>query len=102
MELVSEVYVLMKKVPEVEKYGLISQIKRSAVSIPSNIAEGTSRRTSKDISRFLDIALGSSYELETQILLLERLQYAGNISQEINKINRVQQLIGGFKKKINS
>jgi four helix bundle protein len=56
-----------------EKYGLRSQISRSAVSIPSNIAEGCSRSSQIDFKRFLEIALGSSYELETQLIIIEEL-----------------------------
>lgn len=69
MDLVFEVYKLTQQLPDVEKFSLISQINRSVISIPSNIAEGTSRNSKKEISRFLEIALGSSYELETQLLL---------------------------------
>ncbi len=67
--LVKEVYVLMKDMPVEEKFGLTSQIKRSAVSIPSNIAEGCAKKSNKDFSRFLEISLGSCYELETQLIL---------------------------------
>ena len=88
---------------EIEKFALVSQINRSVVSIPSNIAEGTSRRTIKEVTRFLNIALGSSYELETQLLLIANL-YKELESESvilINKINEIQKMIGGFKKKIN-
>ena len=64
---------LTRNLPDVEKFGLVSQVNRCVISIPSNIAEGTSRITNKEISRFLDIALGSSYELETQLLLISKL-----------------------------
>jgi four helix bundle protein len=104
MNLVFEVYKLTRKLPDIEKFALVSQINRSAVSIPSNIAEGTSRKTIKDISRFLDIALGSSYELETQLILISTL-YDELESQTISlvkNINEIQKMIGGFKKKINS
>ena len=66
MDLVVDVYKLMKQLPESEKYGLISQIKRSSISIPSNIAEGAGRASTKEFIRFLDIATGSLSELETQ------------------------------------
>jgi four helix bundle protein len=71
MQLASMVYDLASKLPETEKYGLRSQITRCAVSIPSNIAEGAGRQSSKDFLRFLFIALGSSYELETQLELIK-------------------------------
>lgn len=65
MDLVKSVYLLCKKYPKEELYGLISQTKRSAVSIPTNIAEGCGRRTDKDTIQFLYISRGSLYELET-------------------------------------
>lgn len=68
-ELVKEIYFLMKIMPDEEKYGLTSQIKRSVISIPSNIAEGCAKKSNKDFSRFLEISLGSCYELETQLIL---------------------------------
>ena len=64
-----DIYLLTSKFPEDEKYGLVSQLRRASVSIPSNIAEGCSRTSNKDFSRFLVIALGSCYEVETQLLL---------------------------------
>jgi four helix bundle protein len=62
--------------PDHEKFGLTSQSQRSAVSIPSNIAEGSSRRSEKDKYRFAEIALGSAFELETQVLVAQLRQYA--------------------------
>jgi four helix bundle protein len=62
-------YRFVNSLPKEEKFGLASQITRAAVSIPSNIAEGSSRSSTKDYSRYLEIALGSSYELETQLLI---------------------------------
>ncbi|MEM9991072.1 MAG: four helix bundle protein [Bacteroidota bacterium] len=59
------VYDTVEQLPKKEQYGLISQMNRAAVSIPSNIAEGSSRKTASDFARFLDIALGSSFESET-------------------------------------
>lgn len=75
IELVIEIYKLTQKLPDTEKYALSSQMRRSAVSIPSNIAEGRSRSTRKDFINFLRIALGSSAELETQLIIAEKLQY---------------------------
>lgn len=73
MELVAEVYELMKQMPKTELYGLIDQIKRSAVSVPSNIAEGQARGT-KEFLHFLNIALGSIAEMETQLLITIKLK----------------------------
>ena len=74
IETVKEVYLFSKKLPLNEQYGLRSQITRSAVSIPSNIAEGCSRSSKKDFARFLEIALGSSYELDTQLHIAELVE----------------------------
>lgn len=73
MTLVELVYFLTKQLPDDEKFGLISQIKRCSISIPSNIAEGAGRNSNKEFIRFLSIANGSTTELETQLLLIKRL-----------------------------
>ncbi len=75
MKLAEEVYRLSGCFPKSEIYGLTSQLQRSAVSIPSNIAEGQGRNSSNEFRRFLRIALGSLAELETQILLAQRFNY---------------------------
>ena len=74
MKLVEEVYKLTLLLPSDETYGLISQIKRCSVSIPSNIAEGAGRNSSKEFIQFLSIANGSTCELETQLLLIVKLK----------------------------
>ena len=84
--LVSEIYLLTKKFPPDELYGLTSQMRRAAVSVPSNIAEGAARGSSKEFSRFLSISLGSLAEMETQLLIAENLNYLPpdiSLSQEI-------------------
>ena len=73
MELVEEVYRLTATLPQSEKYGIISQMNRAAISIPSNIAEGAGRNTLKEYLRFLHIATGSASELETLLQLTKRL-----------------------------
>ena len=75
VELTVEVYRLAKKLPKEELYHLSSQMRRAAVSIPSNIAEGQSRKSSKEFANFLSIAQGSKAELETQLLICNRLHY---------------------------
>ncbi|WP_339840432.1 four helix bundle protein [uncultured Maribacter sp.] len=75
MQLVQEIYFLTKKLPDDEKFGLISQIKRCSVSIPSNIAEGAGRNSNKEFARFLSIANGSTTELETQLILIVNLKF---------------------------
>ncbi len=76
MQLVVVTYKLVNLFPKDELYGLTSQIKRSAISIPSNVAEGSKRRSKKDFRHFLIIAFGSGAELETQIELAKRLHFA--------------------------
>ena len=75
MELAEEVYKLCTEFPKHEVYGLTSQLQRAAVSVPSNIAEGQARNSSKEFGHFLSIARGSLAEMETQIMLAQRLNY---------------------------
>ena len=75
MELATAAYKVTRKLPREENFALADQIRRSAVSIPSNIAEGYGRGSAKDYARFLSIARGSRYELETQLLLCVELGY---------------------------
>ena len=75
MVLVEEVYVILAEFPEIDKFCLISQIRRCVISIPSNIAEGSSRGSTKDFIRFLNMASGSLSEIETQLVIAERLGY---------------------------
>lgn len=80
IDLVSEIYRLTEEFPKKEIYGITSQIRRSAISIPSNIAEGAERRSKKDFSRFLEIAISSNSELETQLLISEKVNLVKNIN----------------------
>ena len=73
MDLVTNVYRITKSFPKEELYGLSNQLRRTAVSIPSNIAEGSSRKSRNEYARFISIAIGSLAELDTQILIAERL-----------------------------
>ncbi len=94
MQLATEVYRLSAQLPKHETYGLSSQIQRSAVSVPSNIAEGHGRNSNKEFDHFLGIASGSLSELETQLILAQQLGYlteetispALQISSEIGKM----------------
>jgi four helix bundle protein len=78
IEVVKDTYILTKKFPKEELYALTSQMRRSAVSIPSNIAEGFRRYHNKEYKQFLYIALGSCAELETQIIIAQELNYIDN------------------------
>lgn len=75
----SNIYSITSTFPNDERFGLTNQLRRASISIPSNIAEGCSRNTNKDFSRFLEIAIGSAYEIETQLLIASDL---GFINQE--------------------
>jgi four helix bundle protein len=97
--LVKEVYLISNKLPNDEKFGLKSQIERCAVSIPSNIAEGSGRTTDKEFLYFLNIAVSSSYELETQLLLCSEL-FNIEVRELIEKLEEIQRMIGGLKKKL--
>ena len=77
IELVKKVYVISSKLPKEEMYGLKSQMRRSAVSIPSNVAEGFRRQHNNEFKQFLYISLGSCAELETQTIIAEELGYIG-------------------------
>ena len=75
VDLVTQIYLASGNFPKSEFYGLISQLRRSAVSIPSNIAEGYGRRSIEDYVRFLQIFVGSLYELQTQLEIAKKLEY---------------------------
>lgn len=80
--LVKQVYTITKKFPDNERYGLVSQMRRSAISIPSNIAEGHLRGTKKEFRQFISIARGSCAELETQLTLARELDFIDGSTQE--------------------
>ena len=79
MDLAVFAYQLTGFFPKEEKYGLISQIQRCAVSIPSNLAEGSGRVSDKEFQHFISIAMGSSFELETQVILAFRFKYISEV-----------------------
>ncbi|NEV92745.1 four helix bundle protein [Psychroflexus sp. YR1-1] len=102
MQLVQDVYDLVDNFPSNEKFILSSQITRSAISIPSNIAEGASRATEKDFARFLEIALGSSFELETQLRIASQRNYFTSSELEflLNNITSLQKRIFALRKNV--
>ncbi|MGB0243349.1 MAG: four helix bundle protein [Bacteroidia bacterium] len=97
MSLVIDTYDLVKNVNQAEKFGLIDQIKRSCVSIPSNIAEGSSRPSKREFQRYLDISLGSAFELETQLILVKKL-YDIESKEIFSALSILQKQIHSFKK----
>ena len=89
MELVKEIYIITSAYPEAEKFGLVQQMRRAAVSIPSNIAEGAGRNSLLEFKRFLTISISSSNELETQLGISEMMDFIEeDVSKELqHKIN---------------
>ncbi|MDD5464458.1 MAG: four helix bundle protein [Candidatus Moranbacteria bacterium] len=108
MDLVTEIYLLTEKFPKSELYGIVSQIRRCAVSIPSNIAEGKQRGTRKDYCHFLIMAFGSGAELETQLEISKRLNFCKKeecvlIDRLLNEIVRMlNKLISTLKEASNT
>jgi four helix bundle protein len=98
--LTTKIFKLTMDFPKEEKYGLINQMRRSAVSIASNIAKGSGRNSDKEFCRFLDIALGSAYELETQIIISSDLNYLREIDNNdlLNDIEEIQKMTYVFRK----
>lgn len=102
IELVKEIYKATEKFPNNELYGLTSQMRRSAVSVPSNAAEGFRRKHSKEFKQFLNIALGSLAELETQIIIAKELGYLENESEGImlELSDHISRMIANLLKKL--
>jgi four helix bundle protein len=96
--LVKDLYLLTSGLPQDEKYGLISQIRRCVISIPSNIAEGSAKDSQKDFLRYLQISLGSSFELETQLLLCIDLDFLKieNTQTHLVTVERIQKRISSL------
>ena len=100
MSMVTHVYEITKTFPDSEKFGLVSQMRRSAVSVPSNIAEGQARNTTGEFKQFLGIARGSTAELTTQILIAQNLSYIQNPQQTIEIIEEVGRILSGLIKSL--
>lgn len=93
IDLSTEVYRLTANFPKEEKYGLTSQIRRSAVSVPSNIAEGAGRNSDKEFIYFLGVSNGSSFELQTQLLIAQNLELVDSqVDQLLDQINQIQKM----------
>ena len=94
--LVKEVYTLVKLFPKEENYALSDQVRRSVVSIPSNIAEGSGRNSPKEFVQFLYIALGSINELETQLIIAKEIGYLKDIEEIRNKILEIKKMLNSL------
>lgn len=104
MDVSIKTYSLTGGFPAEEKFGLVSQLNRAAVSISSNIAEGASRSTNKDFRRFLEIAIGSAFEVESQLLLATKLNIVSetSVAETLKELNELQRMLSVFIKKLNS
>lgn len=103
MRLVTDVYLLTKSLPKDEVYGLSSQVRRCCISIPSNIAEGYGRKSTNDYIRFLQIAIGSLYELQTQLEICCNLKYFAQKAFEeiLEQTREIERMLSSLASKIN-
>jgi four helix bundle protein len=101
IDLVAKVYEITMTFPKNEEYGITSQIRRSAISVPSNISEGAGRDSKKEYVRFLNISIGSLSELETQMIIAQRLKYIDE-SSIFDEIISIRKLLIGLKKYLKS
>ena len=98
-EFCTEIYAVTSSFPESEKFGLTNQLRRASVSIAANIAEGCSRSSNKDFSRFLEIAIGSAYEVETHLLISSDLNFIRQDEADIliAKLDRIVKMTSKFR-----
>lgn len=104
IEVSKSVFVLTKSFPSEEKYSLVAQLVRCAVSIPSNIAEGCGRKSAKELSQFLSISLGSAFELETQLIISNDFNYIEQTKFDdiVARVHELQKMIIGFQNSLNT
>ena len=102
LEFVVDVYKHTERFPKEERYGLTSQVRRAAVSIPANIAEGAGRHSKKEFAHFLSNSQGSASELETELLIAFKLGYLdeANFSTLITQLERIGRLITGLRRSV--
>lgn len=100
IELAKDVYEVTSKYPNEEKYGLISQMRRASVSIPSNIAEGAGRKSNKEFAYFLSVSNGSAFELQTQLIISNKLKLINDedFNSLVQKTVELQKMNYGFNK----
>src|SRR3989339_467371 len=98
IDFVKKVYQVTHNFPDSEKFGLINQIRRAAVSIPSNIAEGQGRNSTKEFRQFLAISLGSLAELETQLIIAKEIEYLtqNGLDALLTPLDRIRKMIKGL------
>lgn len=98
LEFVNDIYKLTVSFPKEELYGLMSQIRRAAVSVVSNMAEGASRHSEKDFARFLEISLGSAFEIENLLTVCRTMNYTDNtqIERLLENISSIEKRLNGF------
>lgn len=100
--LVKDVYRLTASFPQQENYALASQMRRAAISVPSNIAEGAGRTGDREFLKFLSVARGSLSELETQLIIAKELSYLADATEIVARVDKVFGLLGGLMKSIQS
>ncbi len=100
IDFVTIIYIETEKFPKTEIYGLTSQIRRAAISIPSNIAEGAARKNKTEFKQFLFIALSSAAELETQLIIAKNLKYLKETETLLDELNCISRMIQGLIKSI--
>jgi four helix bundle protein len=95
----SNIYQVTSTFPNDEKFGITNQLRRASVSIPSNIAEGSSRNSNKDFARFLEIAIGSAYEIETQLLIASDLEFLKkeNLEPLLHQLDEIIKMTSKFR-----
>jgi len=101
MDLVEDVYKVTSSFPASKIYGLTNQLRRASVSIPSNIAEGASRKGDKELLYFINVAIGSIAEIETQLLIAFRLKYINEENKIFESVIDVRKLLLGFRNYLN-
>ena len=103
IQFVTDIYKITSVFPKVELYGIVAQMRRAAVSVPSNIAEGASRRSSVEFKHFLHIALSSAAELNTQLIISHNIGYLDLERMEslVNELDRISKMLQGLIKSLN-
>ncbi|MBI4022863.1 four helix bundle protein [Candidatus Berkelbacteria bacterium] len=100
LKLAKLIYELSQRFPDSERYGLVSQMRRAAVSVLSNIAEGAARNSRKEFAQFLSIAQGSLSELEAQVIISQELGYIADSAEVLELLDRVSRLVGGLQRSL--